>query len=86
MEHLTGYEGDAFAHTGNFKHDLLSITAVHPMREDAVAALLADSGGNLSEVRVLVTKGWLLENHYEGATYYVRRFPPGQTVAAEHGS
>jgi len=86
VEHLTGYEGDAFAHTGNFKHDLLSITAVHPMRENAVAALLADSGGNWSEVRALVTNGSLLETHYEGATYYVRRFPPMHTVTPEHGS
>ena len=37
VEYLIGYEGNAFAFTGNVEEDLLSITAVHPMREDAVA-------------------------------------------------
>jgi wyosine [tRNA(Phe)-imidazoG37] synthetase (radical SAM superfamily) len=36
VELLIGYEGNAFASTGNAEEDLLSITAVHPMREEAV--------------------------------------------------
>lgn len=35
VEYLIGYEENAFAFTGNVEEDLLSITAVHPMREDA---------------------------------------------------
>jgi len=35
-----GYEGNAFASTGNVEEDLLSITAVHPMREEGVKKLL----------------------------------------------
>ena len=41
VECLTGYEGDAFAFTGDVERDLLSITAVHPMRQEAVEELLA---------------------------------------------
>lgn len=37
-EDLIGYEGNAFAFTGDVEEDLLSITAVHPMREDAGAS------------------------------------------------
>ena len=34
VELLTGYEGNAFACTGDVVEDLLEITAVHPMREE----------------------------------------------------
>ena len=37
VEYLIGYEGDAFAFTGDSAADLLSITAVHPMRREALA-------------------------------------------------
>ena len=35
VELITGFEGAAFGATGDVVQDLLSITAVHPMREDA---------------------------------------------------
>ena len=44
VEYLIGYEGNAFAFTGNAEDDLLSITAVHPMREVSL------SGRNTTEV------------------------------------
>ena len=44
VELLIGDEGNAFATTGDPRADLLAITAVHPMREDAVADLLARAG------------------------------------------
>lgn len=34
------FQGNVFAFTGNVEEDLLNITAVHPMREDAMAAFL----------------------------------------------
>jgi wyosine [tRNA(Phe)-imidazoG37] synthetase (radical SAM superfamily) len=43
VELLIGYEGNAFAFTGNLEEDLLSITAVHPMRADAVDSFLKRS-------------------------------------------
>ena len=44
VEYLIGYEGNAFASTGNVEEDLLSITSVHPMREEAVSEFLREPG------------------------------------------
>jgi wyosine [tRNA(Phe)-imidazoG37] synthetase (radical SAM superfamily) len=44
VEYLIGYEGNAFAFTGDVQKDLLSITAVHPMRQDAVNEFLIRAG------------------------------------------
>lgn len=74
VEYLTGYEGDAFASTGNVEKDLLSITAVHPMREDAVGALLERTGADWAEVYRLVMHDQLIETQYEGHKFYLRRF------------
>ena len=79
VEYLIGYEGDAFAFTGNLEEDLLSITAVHPMREDAVAAFLARAGGQRETVRRMVALGQLVESNYGGHTFYLRRL-------AKHGT
>ncbi|MFO7790483.1 MAG: lamin tail domain-containing protein, partial [Bacteroidales bacterium] len=54
VEYLIGYEGNAFAFTGDVEDDLLSITAVHPMREEAVESLLDRAGADWSAVDKLV--------------------------------
>jgi wyosine [tRNA(Phe)-imidazoG37] synthetase (radical SAM superfamily) len=73
VEYLIGYEGNAFASTGNAEEDLLSITAVHPMREDAVEELLARSSADWSVVQELTSKRLLVETEYEGHRYFARR-------------
>lgn len=73
VELITGYEGNAFASTGNIAEDLLSITSVHPMREEAVKALLAKSGKDWELVTQLINQGQLIQTKYEGNTFYVRR-------------
>jgi len=73
VELLIGYEGDAFAATGDAREDLLRITAVHPMRREAVEALLARTGAGWEVVRGMVAEGLLVETEYEGHTYYARR-------------
>ena len=73
MEVLAGYEGDAFAFTGDVEENLLSITAVHPMRKEAVAAFLARAGVAWTVVRRLVAAGRLVETEYGGHTFYLRR-------------
>ncbi|MBN1687269.1 MAG: radical SAM protein [Spirochaetales bacterium] len=78
VEYLIGYEGDAFASTGDAEQDLLSITAVHPMREDAVEKLLAKSGAPRSVVENLVAEDRLIEMEYDGHRFYVRRFSKGK--------
>ena len=73
VELLTGYEGNAFASSGNIEEDLLSITAVHPLREDAVGALLSRTGADWHTVQELIAQGQLVETAYGQHKFYVRR-------------
>lgn len=73
VELLTGYEGNAFAYTGNAEEDLLSITAVHPMQEEAVAAFLARAGADWTLVHRLIAEGRLVETEYRGQRFYRRK-------------
>ena len=51
----------------------LSITAVHPMREEAVAAFLARAGAGWTVVQRLIAQGELVETEYEEHKFYTRR-------------
>jgi wyosine [tRNA(Phe)-imidazoG37] synthetase (radical SAM superfamily) len=72
-EYLIGYEGNAFALTGDVEEDLLSITAVHPMREEAVSEFLARADADSGVVRRLVAQDQLVEVEYGGHQFYLRR-------------
>jgi wyosine [tRNA(Phe)-imidazoG37] synthetase (radical SAM superfamily) len=73
VELLIGYEGNAFAATGDVTEDLLSITAVHPMRAEAVQELLTRAGADMSVVETLVAQGQLVTTIYDGGRYYARK-------------
>ncbi|MEJ2215288.1 MAG: radical SAM protein [Gemmatimonadota bacterium] len=85
VELLVGYEGDTFATTGDPTEDLLAITAVHPMREQAVARLLRRAGAPPSVVAELVRRGELVEVAYGGHRYVVRPTAGGDNVTMEKG-
>ena len=74
VEYLIGYEGNAFAFTGNVKGDILSITAVHPMREDAVRDFLERSNAGWEIIQDLLSEGELIEINYAGRNFYLRKF------------
>ena len=74
VEYLIGYEGDAFAFTGDIEKDILSITAVHPMREEAVRAMLSQAGASWEVVDRLIAREDLAETKYAGHVFYMRRF------------
>lgn len=74
VEYLIGYEGDAFSATGDPAADLLSITAVHPMRRSAVEDLLERSEAGWEVVERLLSSGELRETEWAGETFYLRRF------------
>jgi wyosine [tRNA(Phe)-imidazoG37] synthetase (radical SAM superfamily) len=74
VELLIGYEGDVFASTGDPEEDLLSITAVHPMREEAVRRLLERAGAAWDLVSDLVRRGQLVEVAYGTHRYFMRSF------------
>ena len=73
VEYLTGYEGNTFFSGGRVDDDLLSITSVHPMRADAVEALLARRGADRSVVQRLVDAGELVEVEYGGQSFFMRK-------------
>jgi wyosine [tRNA(Phe)-imidazoG37] synthetase (radical SAM superfamily) len=82
VEYLTGYEGDAFAFTGNMEQDLLKITAVHPMREEAVSQYLSQAGASWDVIDRLVAQGSLAATKYDGHIFYLRKFTEGQGATA----
>lgn len=73
VEYLIGYEGNAFAFTGNVEEDLLSITSVHPMREDAVKDFLKKANAEWDVVKKLLKEGKLIELEYDGKRFYMRK-------------
>jgi wyosine [tRNA(Phe)-imidazoG37] synthetase (radical SAM superfamily) len=73
VECLTGYEGNAFGFTGNVEEDLLSITAVHPMRGDAVEEFLREANASWQIIEKLLAAEKLVKCEYEGCRYYMRR-------------
>jgi wyosine [tRNA(Phe)-imidazoG37] synthetase (radical SAM superfamily) len=74
-EYLIGYEGNSFASTGDPEEDLLSITSVHPMREEGVEELLKKANSGWEIVKSLVHESKLVELEYEGKTFYMRKLP-----------
>jgi len=72
VEYLIDYEGDAFALTGGAEQDLLAITAVHPMREQAVQKLLSKAGEDWELIRGLLAENKLKRVGYDGQYFYVR--------------
>lgn len=73
VELLVEYEGTEFTATGCVEDDILGVTAVHPMREDAVRELLERNGAQWSVVQKLIDRGRLREEWYRGSRYLVRR-------------
>jgi wyosine [tRNA(Phe)-imidazoG37] synthetase (radical SAM superfamily) len=74
-EYLIGYEGNTFAFTGDPREDLLSITAVHPMREDAVEDFLHRADAEWTVVRGLIDQNLLVETEFDRKKFYLRKFP-----------
>ncbi len=73
VEYLIGYEGNEFAYTGNVEEDILSISAVHPMREDAVRKLLSRSDAGWELINKLTAEGKLADIEYKGHHFFLRR-------------
>ncbi len=84
VEYLTGYEGNAFAFTGKVVEDLLSITAVHPMRSEAVKEFLKKTDSDWSIIEKLIQEEKLVELKYQQKTYYIRKFPHKTEINKTH--
>ncbi|MEE4195776.1 MAG: radical SAM protein [Anaerolineae bacterium] len=71
-EALFDLEEPAFVSTGNLREDILSITAVHPMREAPLRKMIDSAGGNWQLIQALVAEGLLRELTYNGERFYRR--------------
>jgi wyosine [tRNA(Phe)-imidazoG37] synthetase (radical SAM superfamily) len=74
LELLTEYEGNAFASTGDLAEDILAITAVHPMREEAVREMLGKTGEKWALIEGMLADHRLIQTTYEGHKFYLRSF------------
>jgi len=74
VECLIGYEGNAFAFTGEVEEDILSITSVHPMREEALKDFLKRAKSDWSVINRLIAQGKLVESEYKGHKFYIKKF------------
>jgi wyosine [tRNA(Phe)-imidazoG37] synthetase (radical SAM superfamily) len=66
-------EEGAFSSGGDVVRDLLGVCAVHPMREAAVRALLAQEAAPWSVVEDLIATGRLVEIRHRGQRFYAHR-------------
>ena len=78
VEYLIGYEGNAFAFTGDIEKDLLSITSVHPMREDGIEEFLTKAKVDWSIIKKLINEDKLVEVEYRDKKFYMRKLPTSQ--------
>lgn len=75
VECLIGYEGREFTLTGNPIDEILSITAVHPMRADALEDFLLQAQADWSIIEQLLKQARLVELNYHKKRFYLRRLP-----------
>ena len=73
-ELLAGFEGTDTGFTGNIYEDILNITAVHPLREDALMELLAKNMADSSVVESLLNQKLIKVTRYNGKRFYLRDF------------
>jgi wyosine [tRNA(Phe)-imidazoG37] synthetase (radical SAM superfamily) len=74
VELLVAFEGEDFNATDEAGAELLAITAVHPMREDAVLAFLEKAGKGAATLENLLQRGLLTRLFYRDEWFYLRRF------------
>jgi wyosine [tRNA(Phe)-imidazoG37] synthetase (radical SAM superfamily) len=72
VQYLIGYEGDSFSTTGDPVRDLLAITAVHPMREEAVRQFLKKADRDWRLIEKLIDEGEIKKVNFAGHRFYVR--------------
>ena len=85
VEYLIGYEGDAFASTGNVESDLLAILSVHPMREEAVHKMIEKYSSDERILDKLLSENKLIRLNYSGHIYYMRKLPSREYSSRKNG-
>ena len=75
VEYLIGYEGNSFGFTGNVEEDLLSILAIHPMREEAVKEFLKRANAEWVVVQKLLDDAKIMKLEYRSHKYFMKKLP-----------
>ncbi|SHJ94168.1 Wyosine [tRNA(Phe)-imidazoG37] synthetase, radical SAM superfamily [Malonomonas rubra DSM 5091] len=73
-ECLIEYEGEDFVAAGNIRDEMLRITSVHPLREEAVAKLLSDASAGPEVIDGLMKEKKITMTEYRGKRFYLRNF------------
>jgi wyosine [tRNA(Phe)-imidazoG37] synthetase (radical SAM superfamily) len=81
MDLLFETEVGEFISTGDLAEDILSITAVHPLREEALRTMVSMAGGTWSVVEELLTTKRISSIDYRNERYFLRHFKklPGRS-------
>ncbi|NMC80893.1 MAG: radical SAM protein [Chloroflexi bacterium] len=67
-------EAPNFISTGNLLEDILSITAVHPLREEALRHMIIQAGADWSIIEELLVSRQITCLDHRGERYYLRSF------------
>lgn len=71
VEFLTGFEGTDTGNTGNIYEDILNITAVHPLREEALLDLLRKDKAGYEVVESLLKQNLIRVAYYNGNKFFL---------------
>lgn len=72
MDILFEAETDDFQSTGDLANDILAITSVHPLREEALKQMVNTAGMDWTIVDTLVNEGRILRIQYQSGVFYLR--------------
>lgn len=74
IDMLFNMEEGEFSSTGDLAADILAITAVHPMREDALRSMVDQAHGSWDMVESLIASYQLISVPYREERYFINRF------------
>ncbi len=74
VEFLTGAEMGEFYSTGNFEMDVLSITSVHPIRDDSMDKFLRKYGMNYGTIEKMIEEKKIVKVLFNGHYFFLRNF------------
>ncbi len=74
VECLLGFAVQSFGFTGDIERDILSITAVHPMRESEIQNFLKKAGSDWEVIKNLIKDKKLIKTSYGNQKFYMRNF------------
>jgi len=85
VEYLIGYEGNAFSSTGNFVQDILTITSVHPIREEGINELLKKTNESWDLIKTLLKEEKIIETEYNNKKFYLRNLKKIKEIKTHEG-